>query len=310
MKIGYLGNFGPIHSTESHISWTLEDMGHEVVRFQEVGQGAVAAEDVALRLHELGMVLWTRTPPGLKGDAQRMLIMADRMGVPTVAVHLDLFAGLERSKDIDREPWWNCKYVFTADGGSDAFWMQHGINHFWSPPAVVKKEAYMASPNGRQYDVIFTGQRDYHHEYKFRPKLVDWLEKTYGSRFHRFPMPGEHAVRNHELNVLYASAKVCVGDSLVLPGRGYYWSDRLPETTGRGGFIIFPEIEGVRDWYSEEELVTYPLYDLDALKERIDYYLQNDNERERIRVAGHEATKRHSLYHHRLEKVLETVFGA
>jgi hypothetical protein len=309
VTIAYVGNFGPPHSTENHVAATLEAMGHTVSRMQEVGPYALRAEDVTARLHTADLLLWTRTPPGLKGDAPRMLRTAARMGIPSVALHLDLYAGLARGVDVAKEPWWTCQYVFTADGGSEAFWQEHGIRHHWLPPAVFGPEAYMAEPNGRRYDVIFTGQRDYHPEWKYRPQLVDWLASTYGARFRRFPMPGEHAVRGHDLNVLYASTKVVVGDSLCL---GFthprYWSDRLPETLGRGGFLIMPEIEGLRDFYAPDELVTYTFGDFAGLREKIDYYLTHDDEREAIRRAGHEATKRHSTYTHRMEAMLKTVF--
>jgi hypothetical protein len=35
MKIAFRGNFGPLHSTESHVAVTMELLGHQVVRIQE-----------------------------------------------------------------------------------------------------------------------------------------------------------------------------------------------------------------------------------------------------------------------------------
>jgi len=306
-RIGYIGNFGVSFSTESHIAATLEEMGNKVTRLQE---NQVTAEEVQRRLGEFEMILWTKTGDWFKGDAMEMLRLARGRGIPTVGFHLDLFAPIARNGEAATPPWGRMDYVFTADGGSDEFWKRLGIRHVWSPPGVYGAECYMANVPIRR-DVLFVGQYRYHPEWKYRPELIDWLKGTYGERFHHFGHSHETTVRGHDLNRLYASSKVVVGDSLCLNfDHPYYWSDRVPETLGRGGFLIMPEIEGLRDWFTEDELVTYRFGDFDGLKEKIDYYLTHDKEREKIRKAGHEAVKRHSTYHHRMEAMLWMVFGA
>jgi len=308
MRWLFVGNFEPSHSTENHLASTLEGMGHVVIRRQEVGSQAVTAEQVAACLHLADVLLWTRTPPGIRGDAFGMLATARRMGVPSVVVHLDLFAGLPRAAEVAHDAWWTSDLVCTADGGSDEFWAEHGVNHRWLPPAVFEPEAYMAERDGDYWhDVVFTGQKAYHPAWPYRPQLIDWLSWNYGNRFRRFPMPGEHAVRGAALNRLYAHTKVVVGDSLCL---GFthqkYWSDRVPEATGRGAFLIMPRIVGLEDLYVEDkEMVFYTFGDFDEMKRKIDYYLEHDEEREAIRRAGHAATLRHSTYRHRMETLIE-----
>jgi hypothetical protein len=315
VRIGYIGNFEPSHSTENHVAATLEAMGHLVVRFQEVGAAAIPADRVLAYLHTLDLLLWTRTPPGLRGDAVSLLASARRMGVPTVAYHLDLYAGLHRAVDVGREPWWTCDLVVTADGGSDDFWQANKVRHRWLPPAVYEAEAFMAEPvragdaTEYRYDVVFTGQYHYHPEWKYRQRLIDFLSWRYGSRFHRFPMPGQHAVRGAALNRLYADTKVVVGDSLCL---GFthprYWSDRVPEVTGRGGFLVMPRITGLEELYRDGvELAYYDYDDFDGLAAVVDRYLDDRSDREAIRQAGHAATLRHSTYRHRMETLLSWV---
>ena len=94
---------------------------------------------------------------------------------------------------------------------------------------------------------------------------------------------GQPSIRNHDLNRLYASVKVCVGDSLC-PGFNHprYWSDRLPETIGRGGFIIHPRIEGIEEEYGGR-VELFGFNDWDTLKLKIDYYLASEDERIRKR---------------------------
>lgn len=316
MKIGYIGNFEPAHSTENHIASTLVSMGHDVMQFQEVGPKAWAADEVRANLESLELLMWTRTPPGLKGNTHAMIAIARGLGIITVAYHLDLYAGLNRAADVGRDAWWTCDYVLTADGGSEDFWEAHGINHHWFPPAVYGAEAYLATQifDARfervyMHDVVFTGQRNYHPEWPYRPMLVDWLEKEYGSRFQRFPIHGQPAIRDHALNVLYASTKVVVGDSLVLGfDHKNYWSDRVPETLGRGGFLIMPRIEGLTERFEEDkEIVYYTFNDFDELRYKINYFLTHDAEREAIRKAGHEAALRHSTYRHRMEEMMRLI---
>ena len=300
MRVLYVGNFGPSWSTENHLALTLEDLGHEVVRLQE---DRVTAEDVAARARHGGaFLLWTRTW-GLKGDAAKML---RELPMPSVAYHLDLYAGLARSADLDREPWWRCKYVFTADGGSPEFWEQHKVNHIWFPPGVFAREAYMAQPDPKlARDVIFVGSYGYHREWSYRPTLIDNLRQRYGARFTLINQNTQET-RGHGLNTIYASAKVAVGDCCCLGFKHpNYWSDRLPETLGRGGFLIHPHIPGMDDHFTPgEHVVTYQFNDWDGLYRTIDFYLEHDAEREQIRRAGHEYVKAHHTYTNRMQALI------
>lgn len=320
MKIAYVGNFTPRtergepFSTESHISATLELMGHDVLRLQE---SKVDADEVLVNVlaEKAGMLLWTRTwPERLRHGGLEMLRALYEAGIPTVAYHLDLYAGLPRSRDIDEEPWWRCSAVFTADGGSDDFWKAHGVNHVWSPPGVYAPECYIAEPGPERYDVVFvgSGSNGYHPEWPYRKKLIDWLHATYGSRFRCFGRgTGRECVRGAALNELYASAKIVVGDSLCLGfDHSRYWSDRVPETLGRGGFLIHPHIDGLDEAYGYgRDLVAYEYGDFDGLKRVIDYYLDHGDDREQIRRSGHAHVKAHHTYTHRMQAMLDSVCG-
>ncbi|NCX18210.1 MAG: glycosyltransferase family 1 protein [Acidimicrobiia bacterium] len=96
-------------------------------------------------------------------------------------------------------------------------------------------------------------------------------------------MPG---LRGHELNVLYSSAKIVIGDTLCKNfNYPWYFSDRLTEVPCRGGFMIFPYIRGLEMMYDiGREIVTYKYDDFEALKFKIDYYLAHEKEREEIQV--------------------------
>lgn len=309
MKLAYVGNFSQPHCTEVHLAATLEDMGHKVTRLQENTTDAGQLVDLC-RGHDL--FLFTRTWGNLV--TLDHLKQIEALGIPTVSYHLDLYVGLKREDGLDNDPFWRTQYVFTPDGDphSAEVFKRKGINHFYMKPGVYKPECeYGTYRPELAHDVVFVGGGlEYMHpEWPYRRKLVHWLMNTYGSRFGKYGHP-QRVMRNQDLNDLYASAKVAVGDSVCVPDfkHTYYWSDRVYETIGRGGFIIHPFIDGMQEEFKDRETIVFYEYgNFAQLKELIDYYLTHDDERERIRKAGHEYVKENCTYHNRLRQMLVTV---
>jgi hypothetical protein len=314
LHVAYVGNFVPAHSTETHIARTIEQAGHHVIRLQE---DAHTPADLTRRLDQLradgtlDLFLFTRT----WGETVTLdlLTQLTAWGIPTVSWHLDLYYGLTgsmvagrpRQDGIGDDPFWRTDWVFSPDGSPEAaeFFAERGVNHRWLLPGVVEDECYLADvPLSR--DVVFVGSRQYHSEYPYRPRLLDWLQDTYQDRFSWHGQPGS-PVRGDGLNQLYASTRVVVGDSLLLPGKTRYCSDRRYETPGRGGLLVQPWIDGIDDGYTDGETTVYYQHgDFSDLKERIDRYLDDGSGREAIRVAGHEHTRTHHTYTQRLATVL------
>ena len=116
-------------------------------------------------------------------------------------------------------------------------------------------------------------------------------------------------VRGAALNQVYADAKVVVGDSLCMGfDYPYYWSDRVYETLGRGGFLVHPFIKGMDAHFTGGvDLSWYDFNDFDMLKDRIDFYLRNDSLRERVQQHGHLRVKNYHTYRHRWQAILETL---
>lgn len=313
MKIFLVGNLSQNHCSEVHWAATLEDLGHAVTRQQENEIKPGTLNDL-VRGHDL--FIWVRTWAGFVTHQDIEEIR--KLGIPSVNIHLDLFIGLPRGDSLDTDPRWRCDHIFTADGdpASQAIFESKDINHHWLKAGVFKPEAVYGNPRPKlMTDVTFVGggvTYGHFNEWPYRRQLVTWLKNTYGSRYTKYGHP-EPTMRNQDLNDLYASAKIVVGDSLC-PGftKPNFWSDRVYETIGRGGFIIHPYIEGLEDEFTldgpDKNLVTYEYGNFDQLKELIDYYLTHDEERERIRKAGHEYVKEHCTYHNRLQQMIDTVF--
>lgn len=314
LAIAYLGNFDPPNSTETYVARALEDLGHRVIRCQENNPARWEAVYDNLRGSDgprADMVLWTRTGwdwdhilPGGAAQAvimqHAMLAAAEEAGVPTVGYHLDRWWGLNREPQVHSEPFFRVSLLCTADGGHDAEFAAAGINHRWTPPAVSGSHA--AQP-GQVLDqwrtpVVFVGRwRGYHREWVWRRQLVRWLQTTYAGRFALH----EGALPDSDLSDVYASAGVVVGDSCLLGDATRYWSNRIPETLGRGGFLIHPYVEGMNEHFQPgEHLVTFPMGDWAALGGAIDYYLAHPDEAAAIRAAG----RAHVLTHHTFERRL------
>lgn len=322
-KIVFLGNFNVDFTSESHYMKTFRKLGYEVYPLQE---RSTTAEQILKRASEADMFFWVHThkweTPGI---AEVLSILKDK-GIPTVGYHLDLWLGIERQKDLETDPYWGIQYFFSVDP-----LMVNLLNETPNMPkayflraGVFEDECYIGAQQSQyEHDVIFVGSKGYHHEWPYRRKLIDWLEKNYGERFALYGRDGinQDQIRGMELNNLYATAKVVVGDTLCQNfNYPQYMSDRIFETTGRGGFLIHPYIKGLEECFNlglddpgqthfdkPRELAAYSFNDFDYLRYSIDYFLKNEDEREAIRLAGHNRTKADHTYTSRLKYLLETI---
>lgn len=314
MKITFVGNFDVSYSSESHHAASLEALGHEVTRLRE---GKTRGDDILDHGLRSDMLVFVHThswaTPGLPLDT--VFDQLSRAGIPTVTYHLDLWLGLERQRDLKRDPFYRAiGWFFTADRlMADWFNSNTPVRGEFLPAGVFGPECYIsAEPSPHANDVVFVGSKRYHPEHPWRPQLIDWLRDTYGSRFTHVGGDGDTGtIRGDDLNRIYAGSKVAVGDTLCLNfDYPWYASDRLFECPGRGGFNLFPRIKGIDEWFTEgEEIAFYDFGDLEGLKFLIDYYLEADDEREQIRRAGHERAKADHTYARRWQTILETVFA-
>lgn len=313
MKIVFLGNFQVPYTSENHYAATFEKLGHRVVKLQEP---MVTTDRIYQEAMNADMFFWVHTHGwNLKGfrTMGEVLRKLNGKGIPTVAYHLDLYMGLRRWNEYEDHDYFKVKHFFTVDKLM-ADWLNENtgtVGHYL-PAGVYEPECYLAEKDPRyDFDVVFVGSKRYHPEWSYRPKLVDWLQRTYGSRFGHFGNDGIKIVRGDELNRVYASAKVVVGDTLCIDFTyPDYWSDRIYETTGRGGMIIHPYIKGLETQFDDgKEAVFYQYGDFDDLKTKIDQLLRDDRKRESIRLAGHARTKNEHTYTQRLQQIIETVKG-
>ncbi len=306
MKIVYLGNFKWSFCTESHISKTLELMGHEVIRLQEDMTGV---DHVIEEANNADLFLWTRTPGLLQGDGWQMI---RKIKVPKISYHLDLYMGLSREKDVPDDPFFFTDYVFQADGDPESMekFKALGINAYWMPPAVYGPEMKLGTPKEEfKHDTAFIGNYNYGHEEwrEYRQKVLDMVKDNFD--YEIYPNAEYPIVMDQTLNDVLASTQIMIGDSVCLGlTHKNYWSNRLVEEIGRGGFVIFPKIPGIETQFElDRELITYELGNMDDLKHKIKYWLEHPGERSEIQMAGFERAKRDHTFERRLQEVFKII---
>lgn len=313
MRLVLYGNGEVPYCSEVHYKRSLEALGHDVLLLQE---NSVPTDVVLEETLAADALIWVHThsfrnPGSMPMD--QVLRTLKAAGKPTIAMHLDLYVPLERWKEYEDSPYFKTEYWFTVDKLMADLLNEKGDTkaHF-IPAGVLADECYISTETSvHANDIVFVGSKRYHPEHPWRPQLIDWLRETYGSRFTHVGGDGDTGtLRGDDLNRMYANSKVSVGDTLCVGfDYPYYASDRLFECPGRGGFNLFPRIKGVEEWFKEgEEIAFYDFGDFDGLKFLIDYYLEADDERETIRLAGHERTKADHTYARRWETILQTVF--
>lgn len=335
----YVGNFEPPHSTENDVRRAFEQVGWEVDRLQE-REFVRAFENGSFgrvydRCLAADLVLHTMTQGSYPDPVQVLDLWAAcaRGGVPTASIHLDLFYGLASPKDSGPQrhdlprthPMFKVAHVFTADGGHQPEFERDGVQHHWLPPAVNHVEAVDVEPGPvevvdhqgyvrviepGQYDVGFAGSDGYHPEWPHRPQLVKWLRKTYGDRFLHVGGSSTHRVTGLMLNRVFANVPVWVGDSCLTSPGFAYWSDRIPETWGRGGFLIHPHVRALDERYGMPHPGdSWEAGDFAALADAIESFLEARQLRESVREYFAEQTRANDTYVNRVQTIIDATLG-
>jgi hypothetical protein len=268
MRIYYVGRFERPHRTEWYVSWALEHHGVELRRCNLARRmdGRWLRRDLAAWKPDVVLFSKAANPSsrGLIGWCR------DR-GIPTVAWLWDLYWGCRR----ERPEQFRADLVFSTDGGHAARWAEYGATHAVLRQGIHEPEHVLLEPAYR-WDVGFVGGYRGHPS---RRRLLAWLRRTYGRRF----IHHTHT-RGLALNEALAQVRVVVGDSFPA---AHYWSNRIYEVTGRGGFLLHPETAGLEAEFTDGvDYVSYRRGDWAGLKRSIDWWLAHDEERAAVRRKG------------------------
>lgn len=339
MRCLYVGNVGPgspDFSTENDICRSFEELGWEVDpcserEFMAICDDPAQGPAFLERAQSADLVMHTMTQglypnPDAVTELWRLLKEA---GVPTASYHLDRFYGLGSPKDSGPQrcdlprlhPMFKVEHVFTADGDHQAEFERDGVNHHFLRPGVRTEHAHDSEaypPWVGQWDVAFIGSSGYHPEHSHRGEMVAQLREWYGPRFlHIGPGTSDSVtldtgevvdrLRGHNLNRLYSSIPVTVGDSCLLTRNGYYTSDRPYECYGRGGFLIHPGVYGLVEAIGDYPGHGWNLGDWDSLHNEIERYLTDPVDRENTRQRLAAEVRQNHTYTVRVRQMLDVI---
>lgn len=300
MKIVQIGAFKNLWDEEG-IARSFEKLGHVVLRIPEVSWNFDrATKDIEEFNPDVILVAKLKIE---NGEKKKFCLWAKEKKYKIVSWTFDLYFGLPREYWVAEDPIFKMDYAMGPDGGHTDLWRKHHVNYKVLRQGIFDEFCYKGEFDSKyDYDVIFVGCES--SEWKYRVDLCRFLAENY-PRFKWFGRKDTLEVRGDELNKLYASAKIVIGDSVYTP---HYWSNRLYETIGRGGFMIHPLIEGITDEYKQgEHFITYRYGNFESLKTKIDYYLNNEKERLAIAESGLKHTKENHTLLNRCQQFLNLI---
>lgn len=295
MKTIYIGSFTRLYDEEG-IARSFEHLGHEVVRYEERGFGHKEFDEIIKSDADLLVFAKLKIHPPLRAD------LVSKFKGKTICYVPDLYFGLSREHLVWNDPIFRADYVFTPDGGNDEKWKTYGVNHHCVRQGIFHEEVGKVSVNKR-IDVVFVGALN--EQFPYRHKLIEFLRDNYDLKW--FGNGSDDEVRGEDLTILYNKTRIVIGDSVSSPK---YWSNRIYETIGRGGFIIHPIIEGLEEDYEPyKHFIPYNYGDFEGLKKKIDHYLTNPEECRQISEAGMKHTLENHTLLNRCQQILKIING-
>ncbi len=195
-------------------------------------------------------------------------------------------------------------YVFfNQKDAVDEYNLTHENKAVWLPHAA-EPQAYPNIEIIKKYDVGFVGHVQETKNYNgiTRVEALDRLFRAfpnfyYGSRHPAFPTKNlfeDAAKRFSESRVVF---NISIKDDINM---------RVFETLSTGSFLVTNWLPTLGDLFEDgKHLVTYKT--LDEMVDKVKYYLDHDDEREKIAKNGYEEFISKHTYKHRVERVLEIV---
>jgi hypothetical protein len=191
--------------------------------------------------------------------------------------------------------------VFTTDGGNQEEYERLGINQQTLRQGINEDDTDTDDKLECVEDIIFVGTNN--PWYQYRNDLIKFLKKEYGDRFGWYG--NKHQIRGKDLTNLVNSAKIVIGDSVYSDN---YWSNRIYEMLGRGGFLIHPRVPGLeKEFKYYKHLIPYDTGNFNQLKSIIDYYLSHKTERNNIKKEGQKYCLENYKYSDRCKQFIEYV---
>lgn len=181
-------------------------------------------------------------------------------------------------------------FVFVAQKRGLEQMVKDGVkNPIWLPHAVEPQAYPKFDLLSKKYDVCFVG----HVNSKNRQDALDRLFKEFPNFYYGQKLFDEAARK-------YAESKICfnisMADDLIM---------RVFEVMGTGSFLLTNWVPTIEEFFEDgKHLVLYK--SLDEMVDKAKYYLEHDEERERIAQAGYEEVMKKHTIQNRVNVILKT----
>lgn len=257
----------------------LKEMGHEVTHFSSAAEpnkewGKFNLHVVVDWGEDALTGLLPYTPISMSNLHPSVYITSD--------THLGYDYRLNKAKEFD--------YVFCNQIRAEGEFKRDGVDAEWLPHAVEPK-AYPNEPVAiKKYDIGFVG-------YVTFEKRADMLDEL----FREFPnfWYGQHLFE--ECAEIYRKSRIVFNTAAVDD-----INMRCFEATATGSFLLTEYVPTLKECFEDGvHLATFK--DMDEAIEKAKYYLEHEDEREKIAKAGMEHTLENHTFKHRAERILQCI---
>lgn len=296
MKFAYVGNFDRLSVGEPEIARALESLGHLVIK---VDTRNATIKQLQAAASQADVLLYAKFGVPIPQDEVAQFLTS--LEIPKVCWVFDLFWGLPHREVMVRGIQYTGADLFlSTDGGNDDKFESIGIHNILLRQGIDETELGRVSTDKQNYPIAFIGSLN--KSWPYRQKLLALLNKRYPRQFAHHGKDG--SIRHRDLSEFVSSVEIVVGDSVRSPR---YWSNRVYEIIGRGGFFIHQDVEGLSEEFKPyKHFVPYTHGNFASLYEIIDYYLGHNLDREKIALAGMEHCKKYT-YTERVKQLLEII---
>jgi len=154
---------------------------------------------------------------------------------------------------------------------------------------------YISEPVLKPLDFVFIGTVG-HGGYTDREKYLRQLSDDYKWQPHT-----QYNIFKEQLAAVCQQTKIMLA---MPPVTDHYWSNRVYLLGGRSGFVLHPYASELEKQFGDS-LAFYKNYE--ELKAKIDFYCENDKERERMAEKAHSIIVNEHTYLHRCKELMETL---
>ena len=283
----YKTAFGEI-PTEVFLSNALERAGCDIKRLDISGfPGNVTSQ----KIKKTDIVFYSTKI--ISADTKTFSTFSEYVIKPSILYTNDwIFLNKTREQNY-REKIKYVDYIISTD--TTDYTKNFGIKkHWYIPMACLPSFGFNPSP---QKDLIFTGYIGYSQDRKI---FIEEIKKSFDLII--YGVGNKQPIYNKELEKTLQNYKIALGHNCVnSPG---YWSSRLYITIGFGGFFITPYTKLLeREFKNKEHLVWYK--NLKEGKKLIKYYLEHNEEREKIRRQGYEYCQKNHNWNVRAKEFIK-----